>query len=96
MCCLTVAEAAEFFRALSLTEAEREVADRLLDEIRDRLRFLNEVGLEYLTLSRMASTFLVAKRNVSSWRRRSVHAWSVRCMYWMNLPSAFTAATRPS
>jgi len=56
ICCLTVAEAAEFFRALSLSEAEREIADKLLEEIRDRLRFLNEVGLEYLTLSRMAST----------------------------------------
>jgi excinuclease ABC subunit A len=56
VCCLTVAEAAEFFRTLSLTEAEQEVADKLLEEIRDRLRFLNEVGLEYLTLSRMAST----------------------------------------
>src|SRR5436305_1726130 len=56
VCCLTVAEAAEFFRTLSLTEAEREVADKLLDEIRDRLRFLNDVGLEYLTLDRLAST----------------------------------------
>jgi len=56
ICCLTVAEAAEFFRALSLSEAEREIADKLLEEIQDRLRFLNEVGLEYLTLSRMAST----------------------------------------
>ena len=56
ICCLTVAKAAEFFRALSLSEAEREIADKLLEEIQDRLRFLNEVGLEYLTLSRMAST----------------------------------------
>src|SRR5208337_3773944 len=33
-----------------------EIADRLLEEIRDRLRFLNEVGLEYLTLDRLSST----------------------------------------
>jgi excinuclease ABC subunit A len=56
ICCLTVAEAAELFASLELTDAEREVADKLLEEIRDRLRFLNEVGLEYLTLGRMAST----------------------------------------
>ena len=56
VCSLTVAEAADFFRTLSLSDAEREIADKLLEEIRDRLRFLNEVGLEYLTLSRMAST----------------------------------------
>jgi excinuclease ABC subunit A len=56
ICCLTVAEAATFFDSLQLSDAENEVADKLLQEIRDRLRFLNEVGLEYLTLSRMAST----------------------------------------
>jgi excinuclease ABC subunit A len=56
ICCLTVAQAAKFFDSLELTQAEREVADKLLEEIRDRLRFLNEVGLEYLTLGRMAST----------------------------------------
>ena len=56
ICTLTVAEAAAFFTKLELTEAENEVAEKLLQEIRDRLRFLNEVGLEYLTLSRMAST----------------------------------------
>jgi excinuclease ABC subunit A len=56
ICALTVAEAARFFGSLVLTEAEGEVASQLLHEIRDRLRFLNEVGLEYLTLSRMAST----------------------------------------
>ena len=56
VCSLTVAEAAKFFASLELTEAEGEVAAQLLEEIRDRLRFLNEVGLEYLTLSRMAST----------------------------------------
>jgi excinuclease ABC subunit A len=56
ICALTVAEAARFFGSLELTEAEGEVASQLLHEIRDRLRFLNEVGLEYLTLNRMAST----------------------------------------
>lgn len=56
VCSMTVEQAAEFFNALSLTEPEKEVADKLLIEIRDRLRFLNEVGLEYLTLDRLAST----------------------------------------
>ncbi|MGH9524897.1 MAG: excinuclease ABC subunit UvrA [Terriglobales bacterium] len=56
VCAMTVEEAAEFFESLTLTEAEAEVADRLLVEIRDRLRFLNDVGLEYLTMDRLAST----------------------------------------
>jgi excinuclease ABC subunit A len=56
VCAMTVEQAAEFFNTLTLTEAEAEIADKLLIEIRDRLRFLNDVGLEYLTLDRLAST----------------------------------------
>ena len=56
VCALTVGEAAEFFDRLDLTETERTVADRLVREIRRRLSFLCEVGLEYLTLDRLSST----------------------------------------
>ena len=53
---LTIEEAAAFFGHLQLTEQEAGIADKILEEIRERLRFLNEVGLEYLTLDRLAST----------------------------------------
>jgi excinuclease ABC subunit A len=53
---MTVEQAAEFFAGVRLTEQEAGVADKLLTEIRERLQFLNEVGLEYLTLDRLAST----------------------------------------
>jgi excinuclease ABC subunit A len=53
---LTVEQAAAFFENLVLTREERDIADKLLIEIRERLRFLNDVGLEYLTLDRLAST----------------------------------------
>jgi len=56
VCRMTIAEAAAFFAALRLTEQEAGIADRLLQEIRERLSFLNEVGLEYLTLDRLSST----------------------------------------
>jgi excinuclease ABC subunit A len=56
VCCMTVEDAARFFEALELTTQEKGIAERLLQEIRERLRFLNEVGLEYLTLDRLAST----------------------------------------
>jgi excinuclease ABC subunit A len=56
VCCMTVEAAAQFFEALELTDQEKGIAERLLVEIRERLRFLNEVGLEYLTLDRLAST----------------------------------------
>ena len=52
----TVEEAANFFGDLQLSREERDIAGKVLDEIRDRLRFLMEVGLEYLTLDRLAST----------------------------------------
>jgi excinuclease ABC subunit A len=56
VCRKTVEEAARFFSELQLSKEESEIAGRLLEEIRDRLRFLNEVGLEYLTLDRLSST----------------------------------------
>jgi excinuclease ABC subunit A len=53
---MTVEQATEFFSRLQLSREEHDIAGKLLDEVRDRLRFLNEVGLEYLTLDRLSST----------------------------------------
>ena len=53
---MTVEEAGKFFGTLELSREEADIAEKLLDEVRDRLRFLNEVGLEYLTLDRLSST----------------------------------------
>ena len=53
---MTVEQAAEFFLRLKLTRQETDIAGKLLEEIRERLRFLNDVGLEYLTLDRLSST----------------------------------------
>ncbi len=56
VCSLTVEEALKFFEQVELTKQQADIADRLLEEIRERLRFLNDVGLEYLTLDRLSST----------------------------------------
>jgi excinuclease ABC subunit A len=56
VCSMTVEEAARFFDQLTLSTEQAAIADKLLIELRERLRFLNEVGLEYLTLDRLAST----------------------------------------
>jgi len=53
---MTVEEALNFFSGIELTEQEAEIAEKLLQEIQERLRFLNDVGLEYLTLDRLSST----------------------------------------
>jgi excinuclease ABC subunit A len=56
LCKLTVKESRKFFAELKLTESQAKVADKILHEIRTRLQFLDEVGLDYLTLERLTST----------------------------------------
>ena len=56
VCAMTVEDAAKFFAGVQLSPEEADIAERLLQEIRERLRFLNDVGLEYLTLDRLSST----------------------------------------
>ncbi|MBN2309681.1 MAG: excinuclease ABC subunit UvrA [Candidatus Hydrogenedentes bacterium] len=53
---LSIAEALEFFAGLKLTRTERTIAERVLKEIRERLGFLVNVGLDYLTLDRNAGS----------------------------------------
>jgi excinuclease ABC subunit A len=53
---LTVKQARQFFGELSLTEKEAAVAEKVLREIRRRLSFLSDVGLDYLTLDRLSSS----------------------------------------
>jgi excinuclease ABC subunit A len=53
---LTIAQAKEFFDALKLSPMQEEIAGPILHEVRQRLSFLDAVGLEYLTLDRLAST----------------------------------------
>ena len=53
---LSVVDAMKFFDALELSDMDRSIADQILKEIHERLSFLKEVGLGYLTLARMAGT----------------------------------------
>lgn len=54
--CLTVEQAARFFSQLRLSPEEAGIAGKILEQVQQRLKFLNDVGLEYLTLDRLAST----------------------------------------
>jgi excinuclease ABC subunit A len=56
VCQMTVKEARPFFGSLVLGPADTVVADKVLEEIQQRLRFLDEVGLDYLSLDRLTST----------------------------------------
>jgi len=53
---LSIADAACFLDDLELSASERTIADRVLREIRERLRFLCDVGLDYLTLDRASAS----------------------------------------
>jgi excinuclease ABC subunit A len=56
VCSLSIKKAAVFFDSLQLSTEQGAIAERILFEIRRRLRFMVEVGLDYLTLDRLAST----------------------------------------
>jgi excinuclease ABC subunit A len=53
---LTVTQAIDFVSKLGLTAQQEQIAGRVLREVRERLRFLADVGLEYLTLNRSSGT----------------------------------------
>jgi excinuclease ABC subunit A len=53
---MTVQKAFDFFNTLELAPFQKQVAEKLVDEIQNRLKFLLEVGLDYITLDRMTFT----------------------------------------
>lgn len=53
---MSVKRLLEFFNSLKLTEKELQIGEQILKEIRDRLKFLNDVGLNYLELDRQTAT----------------------------------------
>src|SRR5262249_680543 len=55
-CRMSVRDAYRFCNEVRVTVAQQVIADKVLEEVRSRLKFLYQVGLEYLTLDRLAST----------------------------------------
>ena len=56
VCCLSCRESLAFFEGLELTERQQFIGGRIVKEILERLRFLVDVGLDYLTLDRASAT----------------------------------------
>jgi excinuclease ABC subunit A len=56
VCRMSIQDAYHFFNELRLSPQQQTIAEKILEEIRARLKFLYRVGLEYLTLDRLAST----------------------------------------
>lgn len=55
-CCLPISDELEFINSLKLTEKEKLIGNLVIKEIRERLTFLNSVGLDYLSLARESAT----------------------------------------
>ncbi len=53
---LTISEAQDFFDSLELSPTQTEIAGKIFEEVRQRIHFLHQVGLDYLTLDRLSST----------------------------------------
>ena len=53
---MTVAQSADYFKKLKLSGTRAQIAEKILKELQDRLKFLIDVGLNYLTLNRSADT----------------------------------------
>ncbi|MCW2747060.1 MAG: excinuclease subunit, partial [Nocardioidaceae bacterium] len=56
VCNLSIGEAAEYLRSLEMSDRELQIGERVLKEINERLRFLLDVGLDYLSLDRAAGS----------------------------------------
>ncbi|MBL8176580.1 MAG: excinuclease ABC subunit UvrA [Bryobacterales bacterium] len=56
VCAMNIAQAWQFFQSLQLTPEESGIAEKVMVEIRQRLKFLHDVGLDYLTLDRLSAT----------------------------------------
>ncbi len=65
----------------------------LVTEVRKRLAFLIEVGLEYLTLGRAANTLSGGEASASGWQLNLAAAYAAFSMYLMNRPLACTHET---
>ena len=78
---LSIADHLDLVSQLTLSENEAIIARPILKEIKDRLTFLNNVGLNYLTLSRSAGTLQVGKVSVFAWQPRLVLTYQVSFIF---------------
>ena len=68
---MPLGEVLDLFKELKLSKEQQKVAGDLLREIRNRLQFLVDVGLDYLTLGRPRRRSPAANRSGSAWPARS-------------------------
>ncbi len=85
-CAQSIAEADRFFNGLDLNDRDRLIAAQVLKEVRERLRFLLDVGLDYLTLDRTAGT-LAGGEAQRIRLATQIGSGLVGCLYVLDEPS---------
>ena len=90
---LSLGDSFEFFDSLELSERDAAIAERVLKEVRARIKFLLDVGLDYLTLSRSAATLAGGEAQRYDLPHRSVQAWWVSSTSSTSPPSVSTNVT---
>ena len=69
---MSVGEMVSFLETMELSERQKLIGEQVLKEIKARIGFLNDVGLDYLTYQGLLEHYLVEKRSESVWQHRSV------------------------
>ena len=90
LCQLPVSDATQFFSKLLLTETQQTIAEELVKEIRGRLGFLKNVGLDYLSLNRSAPTLSGGESDLPA---RLAVAWWACFIFWTNHLLGYTHET---
>ena len=93
---LSAQAASQWIRELEMTDTERAIARLIVREITERLSFLENVGIGYLSLARSARTLSGGRRSGSGWRPRSAPIWSASCTCSTSPRSDSTSATTRS
>jgi len=93
LCSLSIGKAVDVVASLDLSDRDHLIADRVFREVRERMQFLLDVGLDYLTLARSATTLSGGEAQRIRWPARSGRAWSGSSMCWTSHPSACTSGT---
>lgn len=90
---MSITDCADFLDKLTLSGRDLKIAERVLKEVNERLRFLVDVGLDYLSLNRPAGSSPAVRPSASGWPPRSAPAWSACSTSWTSPRSASTSAT---
>ena len=86
---LSIENLKKFMSELKLTEQQELIGKQILKEIRARVGFLSEVGLDYLSLSRATATLSGGEAQRIVWQHRLVPDWWGSLIFWMNRVSDF-------